>query len=187
MLIIANAYRRLNLWKANCGASFEWVGRAISPYLGWLTGWIMIAAYITGAVSGVEVIGPSVLAVTGRTGGGWADIVIATTITLLMLIIAIAGIRLTARTQVVMAAAEYAILAAFAAAGLYLVLHHAAGTYPVTAGWFSLTGIGGRGSLSAGLLTSVYIYSGWEGTLSTRRSSTAWSIPAGPRSWPWSS
>ncbi|MGO9163084.1 MAG: hypothetical protein ACLP7J_20725 [Streptosporangiaceae bacterium] len=29
MLIIANAYRRLNLWQANCGASFEWVGRAM--------------------------------------------------------------------------------------------------------------------------------------------------------------
>jgi hypothetical protein len=28
MLVIANAYRRLNLWNANCGASFEWVGRA---------------------------------------------------------------------------------------------------------------------------------------------------------------
>jgi amino acid transporter len=165
MLIIANGYRRLNLWKANCGASFEWVGRAISPYLGWLTGWIMIAAYITGAVSGVEVIGPSVLAVTGRTEGASADITIATTITLLMLIVAIVGIRLTARTQVAMAAAEYAILTAFAVAGLYLVLNHAAGTYPVTAGWFSLTGIGGRGSLSAGLLISVYIYSGWEGTL----------------------
>ena len=24
VLIIANAYRRLNLWNANCGASFEW-------------------------------------------------------------------------------------------------------------------------------------------------------------------
>ena len=43
MLIIANAYRRLNLWNANCGASFEWVGRAISPYLGFMTGWLMIA------------------------------------------------------------------------------------------------------------------------------------------------
>src|SRR6516162_6752241 len=32
MLVIANAYRRLNLWSANCGASFEWVGRAINPY-----------------------------------------------------------------------------------------------------------------------------------------------------------
>ena len=32
MLVIANAYRRLNMWNANCGASFEWVGRAINPY-----------------------------------------------------------------------------------------------------------------------------------------------------------
>src|SRR5215469_10726856 len=28
MLIIANAYRRCNMWNANCGASFEWVGRS---------------------------------------------------------------------------------------------------------------------------------------------------------------
>ena len=40
MLIIANSYRRLNLWKANCDASFEWVGHVISPYLGFLTGWL---------------------------------------------------------------------------------------------------------------------------------------------------
>src|ERR1700758_695250 len=59
MLIIANSYRRLNMWNANCGASFEWVGRAINPYLGFLTGWLMIVAYIIGTVSGVEVLGPS--------------------------------------------------------------------------------------------------------------------------------
>ncbi len=51
MLIIANAYRRLNLWNANCGASFEWVGRAINPYLGSITGWLMIAGNLLGAVS----------------------------------------------------------------------------------------------------------------------------------------
>ena len=34
MLVIANAYRRLNMWNANCGASFEWVGRAINPIWG---------------------------------------------------------------------------------------------------------------------------------------------------------
>ncbi len=39
MIIIANSYRRLNPWNANCGASFEWVGRAINPYLGFMTGW----------------------------------------------------------------------------------------------------------------------------------------------------
>jgi len=167
MLIIANAYRRLNMWTANCGASFEWVGRSISPYLGFLTGWLMIAAYITGAVSGVEVIGPNVLAVVTAhpPAAAWADIGIATVITVIMLVIAIAGIRLTARTQVAMAVGEYGILAWFAIAGLVLVLRHVPGTFPLTAGWFSPSGIGGHGSLAAGLLTAVYIYSGWEGTL----------------------
>jgi amino acid transporter len=166
MLIIANAYRRLNMWNANCGASFEWVGRAINPYLGFLTGWLMIAAYITGAVSGVEVIGPNVLTVFGsNSSAAWADIGIATVITLVMLVIAIIGIRITARTQVGMAAIEYAILIGFAIAGLVAVLGHHHGTFPITKGWFSLSGIGGRGSLAGGLLAAVYIFSGWEGTL----------------------
>ena len=69
-----------------------------------------------------------------------------------MLVIAVAGIRITARTQVAMAVAEYAILIGFAVGGLVLVLRHAPGTFPVTAGWFSLTGIGGHGSITAGLL-----------------------------------
>jgi amino acid transporter len=166
MLIIANAYRRLNLWNANCGASFEWVGRSISPYLGFVTGWLMIAAYITGCVSGVEVLGPSVLAVFGvTTSSNWAYVGIAAAVTLLMLVIAIVGIKITARTQVAMAFVEYAILIGFAIVGLVFVLGHHAGTFPVTRGWFSLSGIGGHGSIAAGLIAAVYIYSGWEGTV----------------------
>jgi amino acid transporter len=65
MLIIANAYRRLNLWNANCGATFEWVGRAINPYLGFITGWLMVAAYVIGTVAEVLLLGPSVLEVFG--------------------------------------------------------------------------------------------------------------------------
>jgi amino acid transporter len=166
MLIIANAYRRLNLWNANCGASFEWVGRAINPYLGFITGWLMIAAYITGAVSGVEVLGPSVLAVFGVTDGSNGDYIgIAVGVTLIMLVIAIVGIRFTARTQVGIAVIEYTILIGFAVAGLVLVLGHHSGTFPLTKNWFSLTGIGGHGSIAAGLIAAVYIYSGWEGTV----------------------
>src|SRR5580700_7548587 len=117
MLIIANAYRRCNMWNANCGASFEWVGRAISPYLGFLTGWLMITGYVIGAVAGVEVIGPSVLAVfTSSTGSTAADIAIATGLSAVMLVIAVAGIKITARTQVTMAVVEYVILIGFAIA-----------------------------------------------------------------------
>jgi amino acid transporter len=168
MLIIANAYRRLNMWNANCGASFEWVGRSISPSLGFITGWLMIAGYLTGAVSGVEVLGPSVVAVfskNGSAGGTWTDIAIATGVTIAMMIIAVVGIRLTARTQVGMAILEYGLLIGFAIAGLYEVLHHHAGTLHFSSSWLSLSGVGGHGSAVSGLLIAVFIFSGWEGTL----------------------
>ncbi|HTX82600.1 MAG TPA: APC family permease [Streptosporangiaceae bacterium] len=166
MLIIANAYRRLNLWKANCGASFEWVGRAISPDLGFMTGWLMIAAYIIATVSGVEVLGPSVLGVFGASSTNtWGNIGIATAVGLVMLIIAVIGIKITARTQVGMAAVEYAILIGFAIAGLVAVLGHHPGTLAISSGWFSLTGIGGKGGVVAGFLSAVFIFTGWDGTV----------------------
>jgi amino acid transporter len=74
MPIIANAYRRLNRWNATCGASFEWVGRAINPYFGFLTGWLMIADYVIGTVAEVMVLGPSVLAVFGSNAGQVAPV-----------------------------------------------------------------------------------------------------------------
>jgi amino acid transporter len=166
MLIIANAYRRLNMWNANCGASFEWVGRAINPYLGFMTGWLMIAAYVIATVSGVEVLGPSVLAVFGSDSTSiWANIGIGTIVGLVMLVIAVVGIRVTARAQVGMAVVEYLILVGLAIAGLVAVLGHHHGTFPITHGWLSLSGIGGKGSASAGFLVAVFIFTGWDGTL----------------------
>jgi amino acid transporter len=166
MLVIANAYRRLNMWNANCGASFEWVGRAINPYLGFMTGWLMVAAYIIATVSGIEVLGPSVLTVFGASSSSrWGNIGIATAVGLVMLVIAVIGIKITARTQVGMAIIEYGILIGFAIAGLVVVLGHHAGTYPVTSGWFSLHGIGGKGSAVAGFLAAVFMFTGWDGTV----------------------
>ncbi len=166
MLIIANAYRRLNMWNANCGASFEWVGRAISPYLGFLTGWLMVAAYIIGTVAEVLLLGPSALAVfgSGSTDTG-AYIAIGVAVGVVMLIIAVAGIRITARAQVSMALVEYLILIGLAIAGLVWVAGHHAGSVPLSTGWLSLSGRGGQGSAVAGFLIAVFIYGGWDGTL----------------------
>jgi amino acid transporter len=166
MLIIANSYRRLNLWNANCGASFEWVGRAINPYLGFMTGWLMLAGYIVGTISVVVVLSPAVLAVFGTTASNpWPNIGISTFLIILMLMIAVAGIRITARTQVAMAVFEYIVLVTVSIWGLVYVLSHHAGTYPITSGWFSLSGIGGKGDLTAGLLIAVFMYSGWDATI----------------------
>jgi amino acid transporter len=166
MLIIANAYRRLNLWNANCGASFEWVGRAINPYLGYMTGWLMLAGTLFGTLTPVTAVGPSVLAVFNQPANSrWPNIAIATGLVLVMMIISIVGIRITARTQVVIGVVEYLILIAFAVWALTWVLGHHAGTQALTSSWFSLHGIGGKGSLVGGFLITVFMYSGWDGTL----------------------
>jgi amino acid transporter len=166
MLIIANSYRRLNLWKAKCGASFEWVGRAIDPYLGFLTGWLMIAGALVGSISGVVVLAPSVLAVFGSTSTStWPNILISTAVILVMLVIAIVGIRITARTQVGLGLIEYVILVGFAIAGLVAVLGHHHGTFAMTRGWWSVSGIGGHGSLAAGFLIAVFMYTGWDASI----------------------
>jgi amino acid transporter len=173
MLIIANAYRRLNMWNANCGASFEWVGRAIDPYLGFQTGWLMVAAYILGTISGVEVLAPTVLAAFGSgSSSTWANIGIDTALSLVMLAIAIVGIKLTARTQIGMALIEYAILVGFAIAGLVFVLGHGHGSYHATSGWLSPTGVGGGGSPVMGFLIAVFMFTGWDGAIYVNEETT---------------
>ncbi len=166
MLVIANAYRRLNLWSANCGASFEWVGRAIDPYLGFLTGWLMIAASLIAAVAGVVVLAPSVLAIFGGSAlSTWPNIFISTAVIVVLLVIAVAGIRLTARTQVAMGVIEYVILIGFSIWGLVFALGHHHGSFPITSDWFNLSGIGGQGSLASGLLIAVFMLAGWDATV----------------------
>jgi amino acid transporter len=173
MLIIANAYRRLNMWDAKCGASFEWVGRAINPYLGFQTGWLMVAAYILGTISGVEVLAPTVLAAFGSSSSStWGNIAIDTALGLVMLAIAVIGIRITARTQLGMAAVEYVILIGFAIAGLVWVLSRHAGTYHITSGWLSPAGVGGHGSAAAGFLIAVFMFTGWDGSIYVNEETT---------------
>jgi len=139
----------------------------INPYLGFMVGWIMIMGTILATVGTTVELGPSILAVFGSTSASStsANAAISTAVIVGMLVIAIVGIKITARTQVGMAIVEYGILIGFAIVGLIAVISHRHGTFPITRGWFSLSGIGGRGNLAAGFLVAVFVYIGWEGTV----------------------
>jgi amino acid transporter len=142
------------------------VGRAINPWLGFFAGWLMIAGTLVGAISGVIVLAPSVLSIIGSNSTNKLNnILIGLVVVLAMMTIAIVGIRLTARTQVGMAAVEYIILVGFAIWGLVAVLGHHSGTFPVSRGWFSPSGIDGRGSAAGGFLAAVFMYTGWDATV----------------------
>src|SRR6266581_4829922 len=110
---------------------------------------------------------PSVLEAAGvTTSSPWPNLAITTAVILVMLVIAVAGIRLTARTQILVAVVEYAILVGLAIAGLVIVLRgHHPGAVPVSSAWLSPTGIGGKGSITGAFLISAFVIAGWDGTM----------------------
>ena len=108
----------------------------------------------------------SSLAVTGgEDAGTGVSVAIACVVILVMLILAVLGIRISARTQIGMAVVEYVIIIGIAITGLVWVLSHHAGTYPITSGWFSLSGVGGHGDVMGAFLLVIFVYGGWDGTL----------------------
>ena len=82
-----------------------------------------------------------------------------------------------------MAVVEYAILRLRRSSAWSRSSATSGGTFPVTRGWFSFSGIGGHGSLAAGFLIAVFMSpAGTAPCTSTRRSRTGGSTPAGPPS-----
>ena len=111
MLVIAYSFQRLNRWEANCGAQYVWVGRAVGPRLGFMTGWTVLGALMLGTVATVLPVGPSFLDLFGlNSSSQFGSVASSTVLMVIVLVVAILGITLTARVQLAMAAIEYAIV-----------------------------------------------------------------------------
>ena len=164
MLAIAFAYHRLNMWEQDCGASYVWVGRSISPWIGFMVGWIMLAGWVLATVSDILPLGPNVLDVVGADPSSqFGTAISATILGIIVTVISVIGIQLTARFQIAIAAVEYVILLVFCGIGFYAVfIAHWDGTVHPTSAWLSPSGVGGTGSLVAGMLIAVYLFTGWD-------------------------
>jgi len=164
MFGIALAYRRLNHWHVDCGASYTWVGRAITPYLGFMVGWIMLLGYFLGTISDVLPIGPYVLSIFGSSlpHSNLATALSASIWLVIVTVIAYIGIQLTARFQWVLAAIEYLTITIFAVVALVAVFGGNAHSVHFTWHWFSLHSMGGTSGLVSGILIAVYMFSGWD-------------------------
>src|SRR5258708_6455535 len=164
LLCIALAFHRLNMWRQNAGATYEWVSRAFSPYVGFLVGWLMLVAFTLFVLIDVITIGPSVLALLGlspnsKWGGAIAIVIIGSFLTLT----AVRGIRLSAGLQVVVALLEYSIVTIFAIwAFISVFIVHAAGTVHPVVGWLTFHGTRAR-VFGATMIIAVASLSGWDG------------------------
>jgi amino acid transporter len=162
MLGIAVAFRGLNRWRVNCGATYEWAGRAISPTFGFMSGWLILLAYYIGAVSIVLPVGPYFMSLIGAHGSALAEAVAGAIALAIVTGFAYIGIRASARVSWVLIAIEYTAITILAVVSLVAVFGGNPHSVTFHWSWFSWSTLGGGSGLVAGFLSAVYMYSGWD-------------------------
>jgi amino acid transporter len=173
MLGIAIGYQRLNRWDQSSGATYTWVARVFHPYLGFLSGWMILLYYTLGTSSltipagtyTLEMMAPSLadnhLAVA-ITGGAWNVIVS---------LLALYGLRLAARFEWTVVIFQYVVLLVVATAGITRLIHGTSAV-PFSWHWFTLDGMGGMRGLMSGILIACFMYSGWDAAIYVNEEST---------------
>jgi amino acid transporter len=177
MLLIAAAYNYMNKADPDCGTSFTWVTRALGPRLGWLTGWVIVAADIVVMATLAYIAGVYTFLLFGLDAASTnlLDISIVAAIWIaVMTWICYRGIELSARTQFFLLGIEIFTLALFAVVALWKVyVTGVPGSVHVGLDWFSPFGLpGGTTALVSGVLLGVFIYWGWDSGVCVNEEST---------------
>ncbi len=168
ILGIALAFSRLNRAERNLGASYTWVGRVLSPWLGFQCGWVTLAGTTIYLAYGSQVSGAMVLAFANEchwtsafglalnpASMGLATVVGLTGLTGLTYL-ALRGADVVARLQTPLIVFEYLVLIGFCGYAA------ARGAHPVALSWFNpLTAPSARLAATA-LILCVYCFWGWD-------------------------
>ncbi|MCT9008927.1 APC family permease [Streptomyces rhizosphaerihabitans] len=172
ILGIAGAFSRLNRVEPNAGNGYVWVGRSLSPWLGFLVGWVSIVATVAFLAYTTAVTGSAMIQLAGEAGlhtvaglvldpGSTAQttavgvvVLVAVTLT------AVTGVRSAARLQGGLLVFEYVVLLGFCGYGIV------AGPHPFSLSWFDPFQIPSATALAQGLLLSVFCYWGFEAAFS---------------------
>ncbi|MFI6683104.1 APC family permease [Streptomyces sp. NPDC050485] len=165
MLGIVLAFGRLGRIDVNAGAAYSWVGRTLHPFLGFLSGWALVAAATIFMVAGSLPAGQLTLglfdpalaqntALATATGAGWF---------LLMLGVVLGGARLSARAQLLVSGAELVILAGFGA-GALIRIGDGGGVVAFDWGWLGFGHFDSVSDFAAGTLIAAFYYWGWDVT-----------------------
>ena len=173
MMGIAIAYQRLNRWDQSSGATYTWVAKVFHPYLGFLSGWMILLYYTLGTttltipagVYTLDLVAPALVddhRAIFLVGAGW---------NLLITALAVVGLKVVARFEWVIVVFQYTVLLIVAAVALAALLHGTAAV-EFSWAWFSWTGLGGMKGLMGGILIACFMYSGWDASIYVNEETT---------------
>ncbi|MGH3722828.1 MAG: APC family permease [Mycobacterium sp.] len=173
MYLIAVAYQELNKAEPDCGTTFTWASRTFGPIVGWLGGWGIIAADVICLANLAQVAGAYSFTFVGDLGwsaaAGLADSVLWSTVAgviwiAIMTYICYRGIEVSARLQYWLLTVEVVVLIAFAIVALIKVYTHSAEDYSLipSLSWFWPGGMDFSTVIAPAVLTTIFIYWGWD-------------------------
>jgi len=172
MLLISIGYSELNKADPDCGTTFTWATRAFGPWAGWLGGWGIIASDILVMASLAQVTGQYGFLLFNANGIGnqptsWWVLLVGVLFIVAMTYVCYMGIEVSARLQRALLGIEVLILLVFAVVALVRV---GIGTAPAghlvpTWSWLSFSHVS-FSKLVAGLLLMLFIYWGWDTSVS---------------------
>ncbi|MEZ0070028.1 amino acid transporter [Streptacidiphilus sp. MAP12-20] len=171
MLLIAYAYKEMNAVDPDCGTTFTWAARAFGPRTGWMGGWGIIIADIIVMANLAQIAGSYGFQLIGHPGLAsnttWTTIAGVVWI-IVMTFICYIGIEISAALQRVLLCVEVAMLAIFSVTALVKAYgsNAPATAIRVQAAWFNPFHVPTASALTAGILSAVFIYWGWDTAVS---------------------
>lgn len=166
MIGIAVGYQRLNRWDQSSGATYTWVAKVFHPYLGFMSGWMILLYYTLGTTTltipagiyTIDLVAPSLI------DNHWAIFAVGAAWNLLITALAIMGLKIVARFEWAIVLFEYAVILSVAAVAL-IALAHGSAAAQFSWAWFSWSGMGGMKGLMGGILIACFMYSGWDAAI----------------------
>jgi amino acid transporter len=158
------AFSNLNRFLPSAGASYTWVSRIFSPFLGFMAGWsmllasvvFMVAATIPAASSTLLIFAPSLadnIRATACIAVLWLTIIT---------MVVIKGIKNAYAAQLLMTIIELFIVAIIVGGTVYYFIH--APAHQLSLAWVSPFAFSFK-SFATGAITALFFYWGWDVTM----------------------
>ena len=171
VLFIAVAYFHLNRKDPDCGASYSWLAKLVTPFAGWFNGWVQICTSVLFCVSAPVLAGITTMYLFNQLhwvsyatsqSVGWTAFAGAIWL-LFVAFICIWGIRWTTNFQWIMVIIEYVCVVVFSVWAIVRVwIDHPAHSMGMHWSWFNPFSLTGFSALSAGIVLGVFFFWGWD-------------------------
>ncbi|MGW0731268.1 APC family permease [Streptomyces sp. NPDC002851] len=176
MFLVAYAYRELNRAMPDCGTSFTWTVKAFGPHIGWMCGWGAVVATIIvlSNLAGVAVSflylflaelfdRPDLATLADHTA---INVLTCLFFIALATLIAYRGVTVTKEVQYVLVGVQMVVLAVFTVMALVKAESgDSEVAIPFSWEWLDPFGVESFGAFTAGISLSLFIYWGWDTSL----------------------